>query len=57
MSETKEKEWCNIKISTWAKFSNMGLGVAMILWSVFTFFSLELGDEAIIAIFFKCYSV
>ena len=46
-----------MKISTWAKVTNMGLGALMILWSVFTFFSIELGSEAVIAITFKVYSV
>ena len=56
-TENKEREWCGMKISTWAKVTNMGLGVLMILWSVFTFFSINLGSEAVIAITFKAYSV
>ena len=46
-----------MKISTWAKVVNMGLGVLMIVYSFFTFFSLSLGSEAVIIIMFKGYSV
>ena len=32
-----EKEYCGMKLSTWAKVINMGLGALMIFYSIFTF--------------------
>ena len=55
-----EKEVAGCKMSTWAKVINMGLGVLMVIYSIFTFFSvaLDIFDASpVIIITFKCYEM
>ena len=55
-----EKEYCGMKLSTWAKVINMGLGALMIFYSIFTFFTV-LGAvfdvSAILVISFRIYEM
>ena len=55
-----EKEVAGCKLSTWAKVINMGLGVLMVIYSVFTFFSIALDifdASPVIIVTFKCYEM
>ncbi len=55
-----EKEVAGCRLSTWAKVINMGLGVLMVVYSVFTFFSvaLDLFDASpVLIISFKVYEM
>ena len=60
VEKKKEREACGIKLSTWAKIANMGLGVAMIVYSVLTFFTIALDifdASPILIISFKIYEM
>ncbi len=55
-----EKEVAGCKISTWAKFINMGLGALMVFYSIITFFSvaLDIFDASpVIIVTFKVYQM
>ena len=55
-----EKEFCGCKYSTLAKILNMGLGALMVVYSVFTIFSvaLDIFDASpILTISFKVYEM
>ena len=59
---TKElpKEWCGMKVSTWAKLINVALGSIMIIYSFMTFFSLAfdlISESPVIIITFKVYEM
>ena len=55
-----EKEACGIKLTTWAKILNMGLGAAMVTYSILTMFTVALdafSSSPILIISFRVYEV
>ena len=60
MEKKPEREACGIKLSTWAKILNMGLGVIMIVYSIMTFFTIALDvfdASPILVISFRIYEM
>ena len=55
-----EKEACGIRLSTWAKIVNMGLGALMVFYSVITFFTIavDIFDASpVVIISFRIYEM
>ena len=55
-----EREMAGMKLSTWAKLINVGLGCAMVFFSVFSFFNVAtdvLDASPVMIISFKVYEM
>ena len=60
MEKTPEKEFCGMKLTTWAKVLNMALGAAMVTYSVLTIFTVALdafSSSPILIISFRVYEM
>ena len=56
--ERKPKVWCGMKITTWIQLFNVLIGVAIVLFSVFSFFTIPIGDgQMVVAYSFKVYEM
>lgn len=56
--ERKEKTVVCCKVSTWFKLVNMVLGGLMIVFSIFTFFSIDVPTDQLIMVYsFKVYQM
>ena len=56
----EEKMMCGCKISMLAKLINVGLGILMIFFSIFSFFTIALDifdASPVLIISFKCYEM
>lgn len=53
----KEKSFAGCTLSTWARLINLIVGGLMIAYSVFSFFEIPSGDNAIMLYSFKVYEM
>ena len=51
----KEKSYAGCTFSTWARLINLIVGGLMIAYSIFSFFEIPSGDDAIMLYSFKVY--